>query len=926
MAINLKGVDTIENLMASALAAPDFGFLKDWKPTVGETYFPKINAYEDQSIDGEDRKKLAVVIHTLADFEKLLEDTDAELSVTRGDFSGSILTFQRDGELSVVAIPVTESIKRAMGGFLFAREMKNLPGGEKFIHELQTLLKSIPMAEGYLKWRWWPIKRDIRELNKRSAQQLLLTIRSPEDKNLLVLAEKMQAKANISNSVSEPTENDWRLAVSSLESLKELPKSSILATIDFSQVAQLKTSIAIIDRAYRKHDQLVEDSETSLKVLQKHRVAQHMNLLSLSEFSQKVKGSRFPRKALEDLFEYYAPSALKDDDQKCSVGSMLRLYAESPSLFHGISLRSGIDMLKIYYKDQDLTLSYPSLTDTDPLSMDFLKKSYLVYLDNSRAAYPPRAAFTTWEKIFRKNPNELRFIARSQKHLDQLLSSLEHYQDEKRIALLDEALPEVSPEQAQQFFKENPAVFQTILSTMGLNSLSLEQIAGFLAPELTKNIRAIEVDTSSMKAQLRSYQYFGVQYALHQRRIILGDEMGLGKTITALALASHLNQNGATRFLVILPLGVMENWRRETLKHSSFEPIVLYGDELEANLKLWENEGGFALTSFESLRKVNSLLHESKPADLVIVDEAHYIKNSETKRARAALPWILSTENLLLMTGTPLENNIDEFIQLIQYAQPQLPIPENRAAYTSFRRAIAPAYLRRNQIDVLTELPPKTDSEEYIELSPADVENYKRALKSRDWQLARRAKVLAGKNSSTVQRVQELVSDAMQNDNKVLIFSFYREAIDVLQQVLTDDDDYTPITGDLNSLQRQEVIDKFTAAKKPGVVLAQINSGGTGLNIQAATVVIIIEPQVKPSLEEQAIRRSFRMGQTKPVQIFRLRGKNTIDERWVKMLEEKRQLFSVTAGVSDAALLDNAVSGEQHALFEEELKAWNLEK
>lgn len=130
--------------------------------------------------------------------------------------------------------------------------------------------------------------------------------------------------------------------------------------------------------------------------------------------------------------------------------------------------------------------------------------------------------------------------------------------------------------------------------------------------------------------------------------------------------------------------------------------------------------------------------------------------------------------------------------------------------------------------------------------------------------------------------------------------------------------------GSISSAERQAVVQQFTKAEKPGVLLAQATAGGTGLNIQAASVVIIVEPQEKPSLEEQMIRRAYRMGQTKAVRVIRLRGKNTIDERWVKMQEAKRKVFQATAAVSDAAALDKAMAGETKNILEEERKAWGV--
>lgn len=926
MALNLRDVEPINRLMDAALEAPDFSFLDDWKPSYSSTYFPKLNSANwDEQIGREDRKKLDVVIKTLLSFEKLIKDTKAELSETRGEFSGAVSTFYKDGNLSVVALPVNGEIKRSMGGYLFAHELNSLPGGEQFFSELEALMLSIPEAKEYLRWRWWPLSREEREARKRNAQQLMLTVRTPEERNLLLLAEQMKTRVAVSNGEAEPDQDDWYTALGTLESLKELPRNSIVATLDFEKIKRLTDAIKLIDGAYTQRDELLAEAQNALVTLQDFRSKTMLNSLPMETFVQKIKGMRFPLKLVQQRFEEHAP---RDQNGELklpfTVGSVLEL-SKTPYVFNTPSLKQAVGLLKTFAADQEHSLNYPDMNETDEHTNQFLVALHRVHLDNVRAGYPPRGHFKTWAKLFRNQPSELRFVARSEKELNQLLSTLEHYEDAERIARLKDPLPTTDVDTARKFFKANPAVFQTLLSSMGLNALSLEQISGFLAPELTEAIRNIEVNTSSMKSQMRSYQYFGCQYTLHQKRIILGDEMGLGKTVTALGVIAHLYEQGASRFIVTMPLGVLENWRREVLKHTIFEPIVFYGEDFDANVAKWEKEGGIALATYESLRRANDLMTKPQPADLVIVDEAHFIKNPETKRARSVLPWLLSAEYAMLLTGTALENHLGEFIQLIQYAQPNLPIPENRAAFNEFRRAIAPVYLRRNQVDVLSEVPKAIEAVEYVELSPADVENYKRALQNKDWNMARRAKILAGKNSSTVQRIEEIVAEAMENNDKVLIFSFYLETISVLRRVLSDDDAFTPITGELNSVQRQDVIDQFTAAEKPGVLLAQITSGGTGLNIQAASVVILVEPQVKPSLESQAVSRTLRMGQTKAVRVYRLRGKDTIDSRWAAMLEEKKKVFDKTAGVSDAAkFLDSAMEGVSASLFAEELKAWGI--
>jgi superfamily II DNA or RNA helicase len=928
MAISTRGVSAITDLMTAVDESPDFSFLNDWQPTTETSFFPRVNNDPDVklNLDGEDRQKLKAAITAVQAVNELLEDTGQEMSDSKGVFSNSISVFHRDGELSIVAIPVTATTERAMGGFLLAHDLWGIPNAEMFIDDLKNLSELIPPTEKYLKWRWWPVEKDDRKLNLRSAAQLLLTATNPGNRNIHIIADLMESRASLSAGRRAPQVEDWQLALTKLESLKDFPREAVVVTLDVDQMPQLQEAVAIIGASFERQESLNFHVKEDLEDLIEKRTLAHVNSLTIADFATKVKGQGFARALLISRFNDYAGRQLEPDDQIPTVGSLLRLAERVPKAFDTQSLMFSMRLLSNYVKDQKLLRSYPRLTDGDAQFEEFLRKIYKLYRDQTRP-YPARAQYDALVKLIAGEPEQLHLVARSEDSVKHLIGSLDTYTDKERLDKLAEVYEEPTVADAREFFRENPATYQAILSSMGFNSLTLEQISGFLAPELTSTIRSLEIDVSGMKTPLRSYQTFGVQYALHQKRVIIGDEMGLGKTVMALALAKHLENSGHDRFLIVVPLIVLENWRRETAKFTDFDLHVLYGEELNSSLETWVRSGGLAIATFESLQKVNAshLVSGLTSLDLVIVDEAHYIKNPETRRTRAVLPWLMASERALLMTGTALENTLEEFEQIINYVQPNLPMPKDKAIYSEFRKAIAPAYLRRNQVDVLQELPELSDIEEYIELSSADKEYYKRALQTNDWNLARRAKLLAGDKSSTVQRIKSIVAEAMESDNKVLIFSFYLEGIDVLQRALKDDDCYTPLTGALSSKQRQDEVDKFTKADKPGVLLAQIDSGGTGLNIQAASVVILVEPQNKPSREEQALRRAYRMGQTKNVRVIRLRGKDTIDDRWVKMTNEKRKLFNATAGVSDFQMLDEVVAGEQGSLFADEKRAWGVE-
>lgn len=926
MVIRMGSELSLREIIEDSYERPDFSFLDGWNSE--GSFFPRLNGAPVPSDEpkGERRERLEAAIEAVNELLPLIREIEPELR-QRGGFSDSISVFQRDGEVSVVAIPVTTETRRSLSGFLLSRELLAKTGSRKFFDELRDLPVLAEGARSLLSRRWWQRRRADHELNLRRAAQLILAAETSGPGRLSTIVELLGRRIALASGAEIPSVDDWRQALLRLEALNDLPASSVVSTIEISEIGELKATLEAIARGFARLDGRRSILEKALEELRAEKIRVHGENYSLDDFARRLKGRGFPRKILEDLVLEERENLGSTEDRSASIGDVLQLARDRPYRFQNNTLSSALKLIEEYFEDQKNLLSYPKLTDSGPAFERFLVAAHELYLEQQRP-YPVRSQFEVLHELLRASPVELHLIGRNSEAIRKLIGSANVYSDSDRRTRLS-AEPEISTAvAARDFFSTNPANFQAVLSNLGFNALSLEQISGFLAPELTKKLKDIDLDLAGMKSQLRSYQTFGVQYALFQERVILGDEMGLGKTVVAVALAKHLANEGAKRFLVTLPLAVLENWRREVLKHTDFAPRVLYGETLEEDLDLWLSEGGIALATFESIQKVNGMagVEALDAIDLAVVDEAHLIKNPRTKRSRAVLPWVRGARRALLMTGTPLENDLDEFITLISYVQPNLEIPEDRLAHGKFRRAIAPVYLRRNQVDVLQELPESREENDFVELSAADAEYYRRALKNRDWHLMRRAKVLAGEKSATVKLIQNIVDGSVENGQKVLIFSYYLESLDVLHRCLPQAQPYQIINGSLSSKERQDEVDKFTTAQDPGVLLLQPTAGGMGLNIQAASVVIIVEPQDKPSREDQMIGRAVRMGQTKSVRVIRMLAKNTMDERWAELRDEKRKIFEATAGISDAAALDSAMesAARSEELMDKERKAWGL--
>lgn len=457
-------------------------------------------------------------------------------------------------------------------------------------------------------------------------------------------------------------------------------------------------------------------------------------------------------------------------------------------------------------------------------------------------------------------------------------------------------------------YERDAAAYNALLSQF--TSVAAEDVDashGFIGEQLTSETQRVVLDRTHMRSYLRAYQAFGAQYILHRRKVILGDEMGLGKTIQALAVAAHLASEDNNHVLVICPASVLINWSNETRKHTTLRPHELHGPFRDSAATEWAREGGVAITTFNTL----SRLRITASPQFVIVDEAHYVKNKAAKRSIAARTWVESASRSVLLTGTPMENRVDEFRTLVEYVQPdtarRIHVRDGLGGATSFRKAVAPAYLRRNQADVLKELPDLIEVDDWVQPHSDDTARYRDAVQSGNFMAMRQAAypTEASKESAKLDRLLEIVEEAEDNDAKVIVFSFFRSVLEtVCGQV--PGAVYGPLTGGTPSNQRQKIIDEFTAHRGRAVLVSQIEAGGVGLNIQAASVVILTEPQWKPSTEVQAIARAHRMGQVRTVQVHRLLAKDTVDEHMRRVLAQKSELFDEYARKSRAKETDRA--------------------
>ncbi len=463
------------------------------------------------------------------------------------------------------------------------------------------------------------------------------------------------------------------------------------------------------------------------------------------------------------------------------------------------------------------------------------------------------------------------------------------------------------PESCWNDFEKNSAPYYARLEQIkNISTARIDNSRSGLPMELVQKVEQQKISIEGLKATLRTYQDFGVRYIIRQQNVLLGDEMGLGKTVQAIAAMVSLTAAGESHFMVVCPASVLVNWAREIKQFSALNVVTIRGGDIAA-VRRWREEGGVAVTTYGSISRF--AVPEEFRFGMLVADEAHYIKNPMAQRTQALLILKRRAKNCLFMTGTPLENNVDEMCFLIKCLQPELADKLEDTAYFSsankFREILAPVYLRRTREDVLTELPALVEKEQWCEMGALEWKSYLLSVMAENFMAMRQVSWDVGdlSKSSKARRLVQLCEMAEQEGRKVIVFSFFRDTINTVHELLGEKA-IGPITGDVSPQRRQKIVDDFTAAEKGAVLLCQVQAGGTGLNIQAASVVIFCEPQIKPSIENQAISRAYRMGQVRTVVVHRLLCDNTVDERILEILREKQDAFESFA--------DQSATGEEY--------------
>ncbi|KGH33376.1 DEAD/DEAH box helicase [Lactococcus cremoris] len=439
-----------------------------------------------------------------------------------------------------------------------------------------------------------------------------------------------------------------------------------------------------------------------------------------------------------------------------------------------------------------------------------------------------------------------------------------------------------------------------------------------------------------IKASLRSYQETGVRWmsmlSHYNLGGILADDMGLGKTVQAITfILSNLKKDESV--LITAPASLTYNWASEFEKFTDeIDFVVIDGNKADRTKEIQENHQIY-ITSYGSFLK-DFEDYQDKKLNYLLLDEAQVVKNysSKTNKSLSAL----NVEHTFALSGTPLENRIEEIWAIFQVVMPGfLPKREkfNKMEPSVISRLIQPFIMRRKKEDVLEELPDKMEITVYNQLADDQKVIYlaqlelmqKQVLEMDNAALSRsRIEILAGitrlrqicntpalfmddykGSSGKLERLRELLAQIKDSGHRPLIFSQFTKVFPHIEKLMEEQEMTAyKLTGSTPIKDRLSMVQAFNAGSRDAF-LVSLKAGGVGLNLTSADVVILVDLWWNPAVEEQAIARAHRMGQKNTVEVIRLITQGTIEEKIMEIQERKKDLI---ANVLEGDTVDKVLS------------------
>ncbi len=449
---------------------------------------------------------------------------------------------------------------------------------------------------------------------------------------------------------------------------------------------------------------------------------------------------------------------------------------------------------------------------------------------------------------------------------------------------------------------------------------------------------------AGLNANLRDYQLEGFRWLSRLSHWgiggILADDMGLGKTVQTLALLLTRVEAGPT--LVIAPTSLGFNWQKECERFTPSLTPILFREIDRVDLKNRVGDGDVVICSYGLALREAELLKDIKWGTLVL-DEAQNIKNSNSKTASQIRTF--EAEWKIALTGTPMENHLGELWSIFHTVAPGVlgsweqfrrrfagPIEKDGKSdrREALAQVISPFILRRSKGEVLKDLPSRTETNLLVELSPDERQRYDQMrltavseleqigddnlshdqrfkvlqMLTRLRQLSCHVGLVDDKwkgSSSKLEVLMEQLEQLKERGNRPLIFSQFTTHLALIRSALDEAGiTYQYLDGQTTPTQRQERVEAFQRGESDAFLIS-LKAGGTGLNLTAADYVIHMDPWWNPAVEDQATDRAHRIGQTKPVMVYRIIARDTIEEQILKMHDEKRDLVDGVLSGADAS-------------------------
>lgn len=437
-------------------------------------------------------------------------------------------------------------------------------------------------------------------------------------------------------------------------------------------------------------------------------------------------------------------------------------------------------------------------------------------------------------------------------------------------------------------------------------------------------------EISNLPHDLYPFQKIGVQFLTSNGGALLADEMGTGKTVQAIvALRVLIHQAKVQRAVIVSPVSILRQWSSHLKEWAPELLVTVISGTKEQRQIDWRMPAHVYLIAYDTLKNdiENKNIQDMDFFDAIILDEAQYVKSKTSKRTKQIFK--LSAKYKWALTGTPLENSIEDIINIFRFLRPN---ESSRLDSFSFhlKQRIEPFFLRRRKIDVLKELPPKIKQEIWLTLDDDQQEEYDRVLiygvttlNNLDREITQTdilavinklkqicnfhpEKYSSPKAISLCDQIEEII----QSNQKVIIFSQYiTEGVDKIERLFSSKYKVAKIIG--GQRDRGLQVEKFQNSPDTPILVASIKAGGVGLNLQAASYVIHFDHWWNPAIMWQAESRAHRQGQKLPVNIYSYWISNTVEEKIYNKLKEKGLLFEEYVDQLSETDIDKLISTEE---------------